>query len=393
MDLRLDYLQTEAGLIPKDWLVYNLGSIGNVQMCKRVFKHQTSSNGEIPFYKIGTFGGTPDAFITKMYFDELKKKYPFPNPGDILISAAGTIGRTIVYDGMPAYFQDSNIVWISNDESVVKNEYLYHCYQVIKWSVSHGGTVARLYNDNLKYKIYVAVPPTIEEQKLISSALNDINELLATLDKTIAKKRDMKQAAMSQLLTGQIRLQGQNEEWVVKRLGEQIKKFQKTSRLSSTGKAEGKFPFFTNSTKPCDKYLDEFDFNGEVIIANTGGVAYFNYFKGPFAAMADCLVFESRLVTRFLYFLLKLMEKKINDTGFSGSGIKHLDKSYFFDIELYVPSSLVEQEAIANILSDMDEELLKLEVRHNKTKELKQAMMQELLTGKTRLLNKELIDA
>ena len=233
------------------------------------------------------------------------------------------------------------------------------------------------------------IRPPLPEQRAIAAALSDVDKLLTKLDSLITKKIYLKQATMNQLLTGQIRLPKHNGEWVVKRLGEQITKFQKTSRQSATGKTEGKYPFFTNSTKPYDKYLDEYDFNVEAIIANTGGAAHFNYFKGPFAAMADCMVFETQLVTRFIYFLLKLMEQKINDTGFSGSGIKHLDKSYFFNIELYLPSTLGEQEAIANILSDMDDQIAAIEARRRKTLNIKLAMMQELLTGKTRLVKPE----
>jgi type I restriction enzyme S subunit len=78
-------------------------------------KFQTSDTGDIPFYKIGTFGKEADAFISKELYNEFRKKYNFPKKGDILLSAAGTIGRTVVYDGKPAYFQDSNIVWIENN--------------------------------------------------------------------------------------------------------------------------------------------------------------------------------------------------------------------------------------------------------------------------------------
>lgn len=90
-------------------------------MCKRVLKEETSEDAEIPFFKISTFGDEPDTFITRSIFDDYVKKYPFPKIGDILISAAGTIGKTVIYDGKDAYFQDSNIVWIDNDERVVIN--------------------------------------------------------------------------------------------------------------------------------------------------------------------------------------------------------------------------------------------------------------------------------
>ena len=144
-------------------------------MCKRIMKSETTSIGDIPFYKIGTFGGEPNAYISKETFEKYKSLYSFPKRGDVLISAAGTIGRTVVYDGEPAYYQDSNIVWIDNDETIVLNSYLYYCYQLKPWNVSSGGTIARLYNDNIANAV-ISVPP-ISEQKRIVSILDRFDKL------------------------------------------------------------------------------------------------------------------------------------------------------------------------------------------------------------------------
>lgn len=159
-----------------------LGNIGRVAMCKRIMKNQTTSTGNIPFYKIGTFGKKPDAFISNELFDEYKEKYSFPATGSILISASGTIGRTVVYDGNPAYYQDSNIVWLEHDESTVLNKYLYYCYQLKPWNVSDGGTISRLYNDNiLKAQIPVPYPEdkekSLAEQQRIVDILDRFNKL------------------------------------------------------------------------------------------------------------------------------------------------------------------------------------------------------------------------
>lgn len=135
-------------------------------MCKRIMKHQTSDNGEIPFYKIGTFGGVPNAYIDRSLYEEYKSKFSFPKKGDILISAAGTIGRAVIYDGEDAYFQDSNIVWIDNDESIMINKYLFYLYSIIDWK-TEGGTIKRLYNGNLKATI-VPLPPLTEQERIVS---------------------------------------------------------------------------------------------------------------------------------------------------------------------------------------------------------------------------------
>lgn len=155
--------------------VLTLGEIGSVKMCKRILKSQTNTEGGIPFYKIGTFGKEPDAFISEEVFEEYKEKYSYPKKGDILISCSGTIGRTVVFDGEPAYFQDSNIVWLEHDGTLVTNKYLQYCYKKQPWQISTGGTIARLYNDNiLKTQIPV---PSIEEQERIVGILDRFDAL------------------------------------------------------------------------------------------------------------------------------------------------------------------------------------------------------------------------
>ena len=143
-----------------------MSEIGEICMCKRIMKHQTNSNSGIPFYKIGTFGKKADAYISNELYEEYKKNYSFPRKGEILISASGTIGRTIIYDGEPAYFQDSNIIWISNDESKVFNKFLYYYFQIAEWK-TEGGAIKRLYNANLA-KMKIAVPPLSDQQHIIN---------------------------------------------------------------------------------------------------------------------------------------------------------------------------------------------------------------------------------
>ena len=141
-----------------EWEQRKLGDIGSVAMCKRIFKEQTRDKGDIPFYKIGTFGGEADAYMPKKLFKEFKQKYPYPKVGDVLISASGSIGRTVVYHGEEAYFQDSNIVWLDHDECV-DNGFLEQFYLKFPWSGLEGSTIKRLYNKNIiETKIYL---PTV----------------------------------------------------------------------------------------------------------------------------------------------------------------------------------------------------------------------------------------
>lgn len=169
-----------------------LGEIGKVCMCKRIMKNQTSSSGDIPFYKIGTFGRKADAFISRDLFNEYKRKYSYPKKGDILISCSGTIGRTVVFDGEDSYFQDSNIVWIDNDETIVLNSYLKYVYQLNPFHISTGGTISRLYNEGIE-KAIIYVPP-IKVQREIVKVLDEfskaINELKAQLsEEFVARKK------------------------------------------------------------------------------------------------------------------------------------------------------------------------------------------------------------
>ena len=162
---RYDKFGVESGEFRVEWK--RLGEIGRVAMCKRILKQQTMSVGEIPFYKIGTFGKEPDAFISRTLFDEYRLAYSYPNKGDILISAAGTIGRSIIFDGKPAYYQDSNIVWLAHDESIVLNKYLYYFYQTNPWKIAVGGTIPRLYNRNIE-EVSIPLPPLAEQKRIVA---------------------------------------------------------------------------------------------------------------------------------------------------------------------------------------------------------------------------------
>ena len=174
-----------------------LGEVGEIRMCKRILKEQTSDYGEVPFYKIGTFGKEADAYISKELFNEYRSKYNYPNVGDILISASGTIGRTVIFDGKEAYFQDSNIVWIENDQKKVLNKYLFYCYQIAKWNISEGGTIQRLYNENLR-KTLIPIPypnnpeKSLEEQQRIVTILDKFDTLVNSISEGLPREIELR---------------------------------------------------------------------------------------------------------------------------------------------------------------------------------------------------------
>ena len=191
-------------LTPKEgWEMRNLGDLGDVKMCKRIFQNQTSEYGDIPFYKIGTFGKKPDAFITRKLFEDFKGRFSYPQKGEILISAAGTIGRIVIYDGEESYFQDSNIVWINNKEEIVSNELLKYILEVVKYN-TEGGTIQRLYNNILRSTKFYC--PPVSEQTRIATILSDMDVEIEALEQKLNKARQIKQGMMQELLTGRVRL-------------------------------------------------------------------------------------------------------------------------------------------------------------------------------------------
>ncbi len=189
------------------WEETNIGEIGKVSMCKRILKHQTSQTGEIPFYKIGTFGKEPNAYINAETFNLFKEKYSYPKIGDILLSASGTIGRRVIFDGKPAYFQDSNIVWIDNNEEIILNKYLYHFYEFCDWNPSKGATIKRLYNDDLR-RIKISYPTCLERQKEIIEVIeildNHTQSLLTSYEEELKNLEELKKSILQKAFNGEL---------------------------------------------------------------------------------------------------------------------------------------------------------------------------------------------
>ena len=189
-EIRLDGFEGE-------WEEKKLGSLGSVAMNKRIFKDETSDYGDIPFYKIGTFGGTADSFITKEKFKEYKEKYPYPEIGDILISASGSIGRTVVYNGEDAYYQDSNIVWLKHDQQL-DNSYLKQYYGIIKWSGIEGTTIKRLYNKNI-LETNIFLPPSVVEQQAIGAYFSNLDNLITSYQEKISQLETLKKKLLQDM--------------------------------------------------------------------------------------------------------------------------------------------------------------------------------------------------
>lgn len=441
------FKMTEIGEIPADWEVKRLGNIGEPLMCKRILKSQTSEVGDIPFYKIGTFGKVADAYIPYQLFNSFKHQYSYPRKGDILLSAAGTIGRTVVFDGHDSYFQDSNIVWIDNDERIVTNDYLKWFYCVIDWVTEDGGIVTRLYNNNVRNAL-VSCPP-LAEQKAIAEALSDVDALIAAQEELIEKKRAIKQGEMQELLTGKKRLPGfggkcrrslrplrdkksptENAEiaefkqtelgeipvdWEVKDFDDcfQIRSNNTYARAYMTDFTMGvgnihygdvlikynsvvdvvrdSVPSLIDEIKRPGENLDE----GDLVFADTAE-------DDTVGKAVEVRNLNGRKVVPGLHtvachpkfeFAPGWLGYWINSSDYhdqllplvTGIKVSSVSKASFRQTKILIPS-LAEQKAIAEVLSDMDAEISELEAQKAKFESIKQGMMQELLTGKTRLV-------
>ena len=393
---------TAIGPIPSDWTLSTLGDIGEVKMCKRVMKSQTLEKGDIPFFKIGTFGSEPDAYISKELFDDFKTSFSYPRKGSVLLSAAGTIGRAVEFDGRDAYFQDSNIVWIDNDEKTVLNKYLFYFYRIAKWKTENGGIVVRLYNENLK-GTQIAFPPSLSEQKRIADALSRIDELISKLNQAIEKKRHIKEGLMQNLLTGRTRLPGFNEEWIDVRLGD-------VCMMNSGGTPSTSDPHFyggdilflsisdmTNSGKyiySTEKRITEDGYNcssarmfpaGTLMYAMYASLGKCAITKVDVAVSQAILGFHSlkNIDTEYLYYYLASIEESVKQTGQTGTQ-SNLSKNIVENFHLSIPS-LEEQQAIASLLRTVDDDIDSCITKREKYNLIKQGMMQNLLTGNIRL--------
>lgn len=372
----------EALMLPLNWQRVRLGDIGKPCMCKRVMKHQTTRYGEIPFYKIGTFGNTADAFISKKLFLEYKTKYSFPKKGDILISTSGTIGRAVIYDGKPAYFQDSNIVWIDNDETLVKNDFLFYAYSNVKWNTEYT-TILRLYNDNFRNTL-IPLPP-LNEQIAIANILSGLDRYLCTLDALILKKEGVKKALSFELLSQRKRLKGFNQAWQRVRLGDIANYL--TSNLSVeqiTQQGEIKvydvnnFIGYTDTTFISDKPY--------ISIVKDGSVGRVRILppKTNILSTMGALIANHKTTTEFLFYLLSNFDFK-NFT--SGSIIPHIYFKDYKEKTIFLPP-LNEQSAIANILSDLDNEIASLKNKKRQFENIKKALNHDLMSAKIRVLKK-----
>ena len=367
-----------------DWQKIRLKEIGSVCMCKRILKYQTNTEKGIPFYKIGTFGKKADAFISEELYKKYKDKYNYPEKGDILISAAGTLGETIVYDGKPAYFQDSNIVWLKHDSSKAINKFLLYVYAMKPWEVPESSTVPRLYNNNI-LNTYILLPPLPEQEK-IAEILGAWDLAIEKLTALIEQKKLLKKGLMQRLLTGKQRLPGFSTPWNKVKLKNicDISKGEQLGRLEMT--ETGVYPVINGGISKSG-LTDSYNREKDTITISEGGnsCGFVAFMKERFWCGGHCYAL-SNLQTN-LHFLFQILKSKESDIMKLrvGSGLPNIQKSSLDAFSLHIPTDISEQKAIANILSKADEEITLLTRKLSALKSQKKGLMQKLLTGQIRV--------
>ena len=182
----------------EEWTQKALGDIADVLMCKRIFANETNPTEGVPFYKIGTLGGTPDAFISQDIFSDYKQRYNYPRLGEVLITCSGTIGKCLPFNGSDSYFQDSNIVWIDNSTLIVTNQFLLSILSSVDWSGLNSTTITRIYGPDLR-GLVIKFPQDHLEQQRIANCLTSLDDLITAATQELATLKTHKKGLMQQL--------------------------------------------------------------------------------------------------------------------------------------------------------------------------------------------------
>lgn len=371
---------------PADWEAVKLKDIGHIQMCRRIFQKQTKKSGDIPFFKISTFGKNADSYISRELFQQYKTRYPYPEVGDILLSTAGTIGRTVIFDGKNSYFQDSNIVWLKVDKNIVNRKFLWWIYRSFPWQGLEGTTIQRLYNKIiLNTEIYL---PTLREQQAIADTLSTFDTYISNLTELIEKKKAIREGALEDLVSGKTRLEGFGGEWKKGRLLDftKIKRGKRVvrSQLYTTHKKET-FPVYQNSLEPLGYFNDYNCRRNSVFVIAAGNAGDIGFSNENFWAADDCYSFEhtDNVSQKFLLYLLLSRQQEISAQT-RRTSIPRLSRDILENLLVMLPKQN-EQQAIVNTLTAMDDEIRNLETELDKMKQIREGAMDDLLTGRIRL--------
>jgi type I restriction enzyme, S subunit len=410
------YKQTEIGVIPEDWDTLSIEQLGTVirGASPRPKGDKRYYGGNIPRLMVedvtrdGKFVNPSVDFLTE---EGAKRSRPCPK-GTLTLVCSGTVGvpSFLVTD---ACIHDGFLALVDVNKKV-DSDFLYHFLKTQQSrfdnSATHGGVFTNLTTEIFR-EFKVPLPCNKEEQRAIAQALSDVDALITSLDKLIAKKRHLKTATMQQLLTGKKRLPGFGGEWQTVNINKHASLKARIGWQALTTEEyldSGSFFLVTGTDflngqvnwSTCH-FVDEWRYsqdkniqlkNGDVLLTKDGTIGKVGYVGSlPNPATLNSGVFVIRPLSEsfyplFLYYILssQIFDEFLNKI-FAGSTISHLYQKDFVTFEFLAPS-IKEQQAIATVLSDMDTEIAALENRRPKTQAIKQGMMQELLTGRIRLI-------
>jgi len=367
-----------------EWELKKLGDLGSVEMCKRIFKYETSDKYEIPFYKIGTFGKQADSYISKKKFEIYKNSFPYPKKGDLLISASGSIGNVVEYRGEDAYFQDSNIVWL-NHSGRVCNTFLKQFYSIASWEGIEGTTIKRLYNKNiLETKIFL---PTIQEQQVIGKFFQTIDSLITLHQHKLDKLKNLKKSYLAELFPAEgervpkRRFPGFEGEWEEKKLEEVVEKFDNLRiPVASKDRIAGNIPYY--GANGIQDYVEGFTHDGEFVLLAEDGANDLKdypvqYVNGKVWVNNHSHVIQGKnnlIDNKFLLFAIKQIQM---EPYLVGGGRAKLNAEIMMNLPLTAPG-ISEQRMIGEFLMKVEKQISLQQEKLDKLKDLKKAYLNEL---------------
>ena len=393
MEVKPGYEQMEFGRLPDDWRVDQLGSLNPfITSGSRGWARYYANSGA-SFVRITNLSRSSiyldlsNLKLVNLPSDDREGLRTQLQTGDLLVSITADVGIVGYVDSrvpQPAYI-NQHIALVRCAPTAADTKFLAYFLaseppqRTFRASADQGAKAGMNLAGVLKIQ---ATFPPLPEQRAIAAALSDVDALLSGLDRLIAKKRDLKQAAMQQFLTGQTRLPGFHGEWEVKRLGEMLTIYHGRNQREVENPS-GRYPILATGGQIGTASRALYD-KPSVLIGRKGTINQPRYMDTPFWTV-DTLFYSAMkgdYNARFLYYRFCLIDwMQYNEA----SGVPSLNARTIESVEVSAPVP-AEQTAIAAVLSDMDAELSTLEARHAKTRDLKQAMMQELLTGRTRLV-------
>ena len=376
------FKDTEVGRIPEDWNVRRLGDIVTLINGRAYKQEELLNSGKYKVLRVGNFFSNDNWYYSNL---ELNDKQ-YCNNGDLLYAWSCTYGAHIWNKSKTIFHYHIWKVILNSELHKVFLQYLLNNDVEEQKKTSQGSTMSHITKGFMEGRVF-PIPP-FSEQTRIAASLSNIDALISELGRLIEKKRAIKQGAMQQLLTGKKRLKGFSEPWAEKQLGE-IANTITTGKLDANAMVEGgKYRFYTCASTYF--WIDKYAFNEEALLISGNGenVGYVHYYKGKFNAYQRTYVlygFSEDIL--FVKHYLQLFLKTRIDKEKSASNTPYILMSTVADMILKLPQQKEEQSAIAFILTSMDDEIAALESKKAKYEQIKQGMMQQLLTGKIRLLN------